>query len=87
MPTAGSFPSGSTAGFRVGADQRPRHGDPSVFTIGVTVPNVVIELPGQYRLVLHVDDEPLAEWPLRAVQVAFGMAASPFPPSAPVESD
>jgi hypothetical protein len=73
--------------FRVGADLRIRHGDPSVFTIGVTVTNVVIELPGQYKLRLSVDNEPLAEWPLKAVQVAFGTTVSPSPPSPAADSE
>lgn len=63
-------------GFRVGADLLLGHGDPSVVNIGGTVPNVVFQRPGRYRLWLTVDDEPLDSWRLHLLQLPSGLPST-----------
>lgn len=63
-------------GFRLGADLLLGHGDPSVVNIGGTVPNVVFQRPGRYRLWLHVDDKPLDSWRLQLLQLPSGLPST-----------
>jgi hypothetical protein len=66
-------------GFRLGADMMLGHGDPSVVNIGGTVPNVVFQHPGRYRLWLHVDEEPLDSWRLQLLQLPTGLPSTAAP--------
>jgi Family of unknown function (DUF6941) len=69
-------------GFRLGADTLLGHGDPSVVNIGGTIPTVVFQRPGRYRLWLHVDEQPLDSWRLQLLQLPTGLpstAASGIP--------
>lgn len=65
--------------FRIGPDLFLRHGDPSVFNIGETVPNVVFERPGHYALVLTVDGQLATEWPLQVFQLPSGLPSTAAP--------
>jgi hypothetical protein len=67
--------------FRVGADILLRHGDPSVINVAGNVTNLVIERPGHFTLVLHVDDKHLADWTLQAVQLPAGFPTTAAPPA------
>jgi hypothetical protein len=66
-------------GFRLGADMMLGHGDPSVVNIGGTVPNVVFQRPGRYRLSLTVDERPLASWRLQLLQLPSGLPSTAAP--------
>jgi hypothetical protein len=66
-------------GFRLGAGLLLGHGDPSVVNIGGTVPNVVFERPGRYRLWLTVDQQPLDSWRLQLVQLPSGLPSTASP--------
>jgi hypothetical protein len=66
-------------GFRLGADMMLGHGDPSVVNIGGTVPNVVFQHPGRYRLSLTVDERPLANWRLQLLQLPSGLPSTAAP--------
>ncbi len=69
-------------GFRLGADMLLGHGDPSVVNIGGTVPNVVFQRPGRYRLWLTVDGEPLDDWGLQLLQLPTGLPSAAAPGTA-----
>jgi hypothetical protein len=73
------FPLRIEGGFRLGADHLLGHGDPSVVNIGGTVPNIVFQRPGRYRLWLHVDEEPLASWRLQLLQLPSGLPSTAAP--------
>jgi hypothetical protein len=73
------FPLRIEGGFRLGADLMLGHGDPSVVNIGGTVPNVVFQRPGRYRLWLHVDEEPLDSWRLQLLQLPTGLPSTAAP--------
>jgi hypothetical protein len=66
-------------GFRVGADLLLGHGDPSVVNIGGTVPNVLFQRPGRYRLWLTVDEQPLESWGLQLLQLPTGLPSTAAP--------
>ena len=66
-------------GFRVGADLLLGHGDPSVVNIGGTVPNVLFQRPGRYRLWLTVDEQPLDGWGLQLLQLPTGLPSTAAP--------
>jgi hypothetical protein len=73
------FPLRIEGGFRLGADLLLGHGDPSVVNIGGTVPNVVFQRPGRYRLWLAVDNKPLRSWGLNLVQLPTGLPSTAAP--------
>jgi hypothetical protein len=75
------FPLRIEGGFRLGADFLLGHGDPSVVNIGGTVPNVVFQRPGRYRLWLHVDEESLDSWGLQLLQLPTGLPSTAAPGS------
>jgi hypothetical protein len=73
------FPLRIEGAFRTGADLLLGHGDPSVVNIGGTVPNVVFQRPGRYRLWLTVDDQPLDSWGLQLLQLPTGLPSTAAP--------
>lgn len=66
-------------GFRLGADLLLGHGDPSVVNVGGTVPNVVFQRPGRYRLSLTVNQQPLDTWRLQLLQLPSGLPSTATP--------
>jgi hypothetical protein len=66
-------------GFRLGADTLLGHGDPSVVNIGGTIPNVVFQRPGRYRLWLTVDEKRLDSWRLQLLQAPGGLPSTAAP--------
>lgn len=66
-------------GFRLGADLHLGHGDPSVVNIGGTIPNLVFQRPGRYRLWLRVDEQPLDSWRLQLLQLPTGLPSTAAP--------
>jgi hypothetical protein len=73
------FPLRIEGGFRLGADLHLGHGDPSVVNIGGTIPNVVFQRPGRYRLWLTVDEQPLDSWRLQLLQLPSGLPSTAAP--------
>lgn len=67
--------------FRVGADLMFREDEPSVINLAGNVTNLVIERPGRHTLMLHVDDQRLADWMLHAVQVPGSLSTGTAPSS------
>lgn len=53
--------------FRVGTSPRMRVGDFTVMPVAAFVTNFVLDRPGDYAAVLHVDDQELARWRFRAI--------------------
>lgn len=73
------FPLRIEGAFRTGADLLLGHGDPSVINLGGTVPNVVFQRPGRYRLWLTVDDQSLDSWGLQLLQLPTGLPSTAAP--------
>jgi hypothetical protein len=68
--------------FRVGTSPNMRVGDFTVMPVAAFVTNFVLDRPGDYAAVLHVDDKELARWRFRAIEAAEPVSGTGATPGA-----